>query len=117
MRLQLKLRTLEENNIFYLSVEVFFTAILAAAQSFFQLYAIRLGASNTEISLLTSIPSLFTIALSFPIGRFLQSSARPRRWIFGGLVMNRLTLGLLVLVPLVSLAGVTQGTLVIAVMI
>uniref|UniRef100_A0A7C4PLI8 MFS transporter n=1 Tax=Anaerolinea thermolimosa TaxID=229919 RepID=A0A7C4PLI8_9CHLR len=107
----------EDRSAFYLVVEIFFAAILGAAASFNGAYAIRLGASNEDIGLLTSLPALLAVIISIPAGRFLQGRARRKPWIAGSLLMHRAGFLLVALVPLLKIAGVNQGTVAVALLI
>lgn len=115
--LRLNLANEDDRNALYLVVEVFFAAILGAAATFNAAFALRLGASNTDIGLLTSLPSLLAIAISIPAGRFLQSRARRKPWIVGSLLMHRAGFLLVALVPLLKLAGLNQGSVLVALLI
>jgi len=115
--LRLNLANEDDRNALYLVVEVFFAAILGAAATFNAAFALRLGASNTDIGLLTSLPSLLAIAISIPAGRFLQSRARRKPWIVGSLLMNRAGYLLVALVPLLKLVGLNQGSVLVALLI
>lgn len=107
----------EDRSAFYLVVEIFFAAILGAAASFNGAYAIRLGASNEDIGLLTSLPALLAVIISIPAGRFLQGRARRKPWVAGSLLMHRAGFLLVALVPLLKIAGVNQGTVAVALLI
>jgi hypothetical protein len=107
----------DDRNAFHLVIEVFFAAVLAAAASFNGAYAIRLGASNEEIGLLSSLPALIAVAISIPVGRFLQGRARHKPWIAGSLMIHRSGYLLVALVPLLKLAGINQGSLAVALLI
>jgi len=115
--LRLNLANEDDRNALFLVVEVFFAAILGAAATFNAAFALRLGATNTDIGLLTSLPSLIAIAISIPAGRFLQARARRKPWIAGSLLMHRAGFLLVALVPLLKLAGLNQGTALVALLI
>ena len=100
-------------NAFYLIVEIFWASILAAAASFNGAYAIRLGAANVEIGLLSSLPALLALLVSIPAGQFLQARARRKPWIVSALMVNRIGYLIVALVPFLTLAGLQQGALVV----
>ena len=82
-------------------------------------YALRLGATNEDIGLLTSLPSLLAVLISIPVGRFLQTRVRRKPWIVYSLLMHRAGFLLVALVPFLKLLGLNlnSGTLVVAVLI
>ena len=97
------------DNSWYLCVEVFWAAMYASAQSFAGAYAIRLGASNSEVSLLSSIPALTAAVILLPVGHFLQYRARPTVWILASLLVARAGTLLYVAVPWVHLGNLSPG--------
>ncbi len=88
-----------DHNIWYLYVEVFWAAILSAAASFNATYAVRLGASNTMIGWLTSVPALIAVFLLVPSARFLERKRQRAPWIWGSLFLARLGYGLIAVLP------------------
>src|SRR5689334_7269362 len=87
--LRRKLADDDQKNALFIIVEVIWSGAFAIVSSFMSIFAIRLGATNTEIGLLTSIPALLTILVSFSAARFLQRRQNPLRWTFGSLVLFR----------------------------
>ncbi|MGC9522486.1 MAG: MFS transporter [Anaerolineae bacterium] len=87
-RLRRQARTRTDRNIWHLYVETFWAGIFMAAIAFNATYALRLGASNTQIGWLSSIPSLLAMVVLVPAARFLerQSDRAPyiRRSLFIG---------------------------------
>jgi MFS family permease len=88
-----------DHNIWYLYVEVFWAAMLAAAAAFNATYAVRLGASNTMIGWLSSVPALLAVFLLVPSARFLERKTQRAPWIWGSLFLARLGYGLIALLP------------------
>lgn len=115
--LRVNMNNEEDRSAFFLVVEIFFAAILGAAATFNGAYALRLGASNEDIGLLTSLPALLAVVISIPAGRFLQTRARRKPWIAGSLLMHRAGFLLVALVPLLKLAGLNQGSVAVALII
>ena len=68
--LRLNLDNQDDRNALFLVVEVFFAAVLGAAATFNAAFALRLGATNEDIGLLTSLPALLAVVISIPAGRF-----------------------------------------------
>ena len=116
MRINIPKINLEDRptrNAFYLVVEIFWASILAAAASFNGAYAIRLGAENVEVGLLSSLPALLALVVSIPAGQFLQARARRKPWIVSALMINRIGYLLIALVPLMNFLGIPHGTMVV----
>ncbi len=88
-----------ERNIWYLYVEIFWAAVLSAAAAFNSAFAVRLGASNTMIGWLSSLPSLIAVFLLIPSARFLESRRRRTPWLWGSLFIARLGYGLIAVLP------------------
>ncbi len=83
-------------------------AILAGAAAFNGPFALRLGATNSQIGLLSSIPALLALIITLPAGQFLSHRARRMPWLIWSLLLARIGYLLVALVPLVP--GVPQGT-------
>ena len=116
MRINIPKINLEDRptrNAFYLVVEIFWASILAAAAGFNGVYAIRLGAENVEVGLLSSLPALLALVVSIPAGQFLQARARRKPWIVSALMINRIGYLLIALVPLLNFLGIPHGTMVV----
>jgi MFS family permease len=107
----------EDRNLWYLVVEIFWAAILGAAANFNAAYAIRLGASNTDIGLLSSLPALIAVVISIPAGRFLESRTSRKPWLMAALFIARFTTILMAIVPFVHIPGISQGFIVVILMI
>lgn len=93
------LRGQTDRNIWNLYLEIFWAAILSAAASFNATFAVRLGASNTMIGWLSSIPSLLAVLILVPSARFLERRAHRAPWIWGSLFVARLGYGLIAVLP------------------
>lgn len=102
-----------DRNAWYLVIEIFWASMLAAAASFNAAFALRLGASNVEVGLLSSLPALVAVALSIPAGRFFQARTRRKPWILATLNAARLGYLLVALAPFLPLEGATLGLLVV----
>lgn len=100
-------------NAFYLVAEIFWASILAAAASFNGAYAIRLGASNVDVGLLSSLPALLALLVSIPAGQFLQARARRKPWIVSALMINRIGYLVVAMVPFFKVVGIPQGTMIV----
>jgi MFS family permease len=87
------------------------------AGAFSGAFAIRLGATNTEIGLLSSIPALLAIFISIPIGRILQRSTRKMFWPMCGLTLYRVGFMLVALAPWIHFAFITPAVYFIGILI
>ena len=106
-----------DRNAWYLVLEMFWAAILASAALFNAAFALRLGATNTQIGLLTSLPALLAVIVSIPAGRFLQRKRRHKPWILTALTLARSGYLLVALLPWLHLAGMPLGEQVILALI
>lgn len=107
----------DDRNAWNLSVEVFWAAILSSAAAFNAAFAVRLGASSTQIGLLTSLPALLAVLVTIPAGRFLEQRAKRKNWILGSLFIHRTGYLLIALLPLLTLAGLSLGAVVVGVLV
>jgi hypothetical protein len=90
----------ERHNRRVLQVEGIFAGLPANAMgSFFAVFAIALGATNTQVGMITSGPALMSLLCTIPIGRLLQRSRGYVRPIQGALIAHRLLLMALALIP------------------
>lgn len=106
---RLDLTRIEHRNAWYLVVEMFWASMLAAAATFNAAYAIRLGATNTQVSLLSSVPALMAVLISIPVGQFLQKRPKRKPWLLWSLGLHRIGYLLVILVPWLPLTGISKG--------
>jgi MFS family permease len=92
-------RTVQERNFWFMYLEAFFAPFTGIAGAFAGAYAIRLGATNTEIGLMSSIPPLLVILVSIPFGRILQTSSKKLLLAFTGISLYRIGYMLFALAP------------------
>jgi hypothetical protein len=57
-----------------------FVGIVAAAGTFLPVFLVRLGASGTEVGLLTAIPAFVAFTMAIPLGRWLQGRRNIVPW-------------------------------------
>lgn len=100
-----------ERNARLLEIEVFWAAFLSAAAAFNAAYALRLGATNAQIGLLSSIPALITLVITIPAGQFLNRRARRMPWVIWSLALARLGYLAVALIPFLNRPD--AGTLVV----
>lgn len=111
--LHLTTETTDQRNAYFMVVEIFFATFLNAAATFNAAYAIRLGASDAQISYLTSIPALIAILISIPAGNILKKTAQKKKLIIGSLALHRAGFVLVALVPWLQFFNIPQSTLVV----
>jgi MFS family permease len=107
----------DQANAWYLVVEIFWASMLAAAATFNSAFALRLGASNTQVGWLTSLPALVAVLVSMPAGRFLQRRARRKAWVLAALTVYRMGFIVMAFVPWMHVSDINQGALVVAVLV
>lgn len=102
MKMKLKFKQLDtgHRNLLFLVSEHVWSGFYTSVFSFGAVYAIRMGASDSEIGYLSSFPALLVALLAIPFGDFLQKSHRPQRWIPISLIAQRALFLSIVLVPL-----------------
>ena len=93
------LATTADKNAWYLIVEVFWAAVLAGVATFNATFALRLGAQNSHIGLLSSLPALLAVAISIPAGRFILRRSRRKGWVLWSLFVHRLGYVVVAAVP------------------
>jgi MFS family permease len=114
---RIDLNNKDDRNAYFLVIEIFWASLLAAAASFNSAYAIRLGAENVQVGLLSSLPALFAIIISIPAGVFLQSRTRRKPWILASISVHRFSFFLVALVPFIKFLGIPTGDLVVWVLV
>jgi len=115
--LRLNLATADDRNAWNLYVELFWASILGIAAAFNAAFAVRLGAENSHIGLLNSLPALAAILVSVPAGRFLERRAKRQAWVLGSLFVNRMGYVLVALVPWLPTAGLNKGAVLVALLV
>lgn len=111
--LSIKNKTLEERNAVYLVIEIFWASMLASAATFIAPFALRLGATNAQIGLLSSIPALMAVLVSIPAGRFLNKKHTRKNWLIASLFLYRASFLIVAFIPLLNLPLKLKGFLVI----
>ena len=115
--LGLDLKRKDDRNPLYLVLEMGWASFLASAAVFNSAFAVRLGADNTQVGLLTSIPALMAVLVSIPAGRFLQTRRQAKPWILSALTIYRSGYLLVALLPWLGLTHFSLGTQVIFVLV
>lgn len=93
------------NNALYLSIEIFWAAFLSAAAAFNAPFALRLGATNGDIGLLSSIPALLAILVTLPAGQFITRQRKRMPWLLGSLLLSRIGYLLVIFIPWLPLGN------------
>jgi MFS family permease len=99
----------QARNFKLLYFDVFLGTFAGIAGAFTGAFAVRLGATNTEIGLMSSIPSLIVIIFSIPFGRILQRAPNKVYWALGGLTIYRIGFTLLAIAPFINSSFMTPG--------
>jgi hypothetical protein len=82
-----------------LEIEVFWASFLSAAATFNAAFAVRLGASNPEVGLLSSMPALLAFLVTIPAGRYFSRKAQWMPLIVQSLFLHRLGFLVIALLP------------------
>ena len=61
-------------------IDSIFVGVVASGATFLPVFLVRLGASGTEVGLLTAIPALVAFAMAVPLGRWLQGRRNIVPW-------------------------------------
>ena len=88
-----------DRNIYHLYFDIFWWSLLGVAASFNSVYAIRLGASNTLVGLLSSLPALMVILLRFPAARIVERTPQRVSLVARSFAVARSTYLLIALLP------------------
>jgi MFS family permease len=100
-----------ESNARNLFMEIFWAGFLTAVVSFNAPFALRLGATNDQIGLLSSVPALLAIVVTLPAGRFFAHRSKRMPWVTGSLFIYRVGFLLIALIPWLPVAQ--KGTVLI----
>ena len=104
-----------DRNARYLYIEVFWASLLSAATTFNAPFALRLGATNAEIGLLSSIPALLALVITIPAGHFISRRARRQPVVIWSLFLYRLGFLFVTLIPWLPVAA--KGGLLVGLLI
>jgi Na+/melibiose symporter-like transporter len=115
--LRLDFERTDDRNAWFLVLEIFWAAVLGGAASFTSAYAVRLGATNADIGLLTSLPALLAVLVSIPSGRFLKSRSQHKPWLLSALSIHRAGYAVAALVPWLPLPDHLRGQVAVAIFI
>ncbi len=114
---KINLAKVDDRNAWYLVLEIFWASILGSVATFNAAYAIRLGADNFQVSLLSSIPALVAVLVSFPAGVFLQRRRRRKPWVLGSLQVYRVGYLLVAAAPWMHFFGIQPGMMVVLILV
>jgi len=88
-----------DRNIYHLYFDLIWWALFGVAASYNSVYAIRLGASNALVGLLSSMPALMGILLRFPAARLVERTPNRVPLITRSFALARSTYLLIALLP------------------
>jgi len=95
------LTRLQRHNFTICQMDAFSVGIVMGVQPFLSVFLTRLGATNFQVGLLSSIPGLVGLFLSIVVGRFLQSRTNIVPWYAGSRIIRIAKYGLAGAVSLV----------------
>ncbi len=102
-------RHVRQRNIWHLYQDLVWLGLATAATSYISVYAIRLGASERLLGLLTSVPSLLMVLLRVPAARLTERTADRKSLIVRSLLVRRLGYLVICVLPwLALLPGVRE---------
>lgn len=102
-------RHVRQRNIWHLYQDLVWLGLATAATSYISVYAIRLGASERLLGLLTSVPSLLMVLLRIPAARLTERTADRKSLIVRSLLVRRLGYLVICVLPwLALLPGVRE---------
>jgi len=104
-----------ERNIWHLYQDILWVGLAGAASTFTSVYAIRLGASDALIGLLSSLPALIVILLRLPAAQLVERTGDRVHLIARSLVVTRCLYLVLALLPLLRLSQ--EATIFVALVI
>ncbi|NPV07163.1 MAG: MFS transporter [Anaerolineae bacterium] len=91
----------QERNVALLYLDIAAASVMAAAANFNGALALRLGASNALIGLMTSLPALITMIGMIPASVIVERQTRRWPMMLRSLLITRVLFFLIVLIPLV----------------
>ncbi len=92
-------------NAHRLYADVLWSSVFSAVVAFNGAFAVRLGASNELIGLLSSVPPLVVAVLTLPMGQLVERSARRVRMVAWSVLAHRSGFLLVALMPFVVVTG------------
>ncbi len=98
---RIRVVTGQARNYRLVQVDSVFMGLVAVAGTFLPVFLVRLGASGTEIGLLTSLPALTAFLLAIPSGRWLQHRRNIVPWYSRLRLIAWLSYGVIALMALV----------------
>lgn len=91
----------QRQNFIYVQIDAIGIGLANAAAPFLPVFLTRLGASNFQVGLLTSMPALTGLLFGVLVGRFLQSRRKVVPWFSGARFVSVSAYALTGLVPLI----------------
>ena len=92
-------RHVRQRNIWHLYQDLIWLGLATAATSYVSVYAIRLGASDRLLGLMTAVPSLLMVLLRIPAARLTERTADRKSLIVRSLFVRRLGYLVICLLP------------------
>jgi MFS family permease len=92
-------RHVRQRNIWHLYQDLIWLGLASAVNTYINVYAIRLGASETLLGLRASIPSLMVVLLRGPAAQWMERTSDRKSLIFRSLLLGRSFYLLIFLLP------------------
>ncbi len=86
-------------NLWDLRTMLIWAGVISSAASFNGNFAVRLGASNQLIGLMSSLPALIVVITTLPAARFIESRRHRLPWVAGSIFLHRLAYLFIALMP------------------
>src|SRR6266542_2857014 len=96
---ELKGYTPTDRNLFLLCMEIIPIGFASGALAFNGPFVLKLGASNSLIGAMASLPALMVIIFTLPAARFMERVRTRKPWVTGSLGISRTIYLLIALVP------------------
>ncbi len=102
----------QRDNFYNVQMEALGVGVEVATVPFLPVFLTRLGATSSQVGLLTSVPALAALLLTIPVGRFLQGRRNIRPWYSVARLVTTSSYALIGLLPvLVSRQAIVPAVL------
>ncbi len=88
-----------DRNLFFLCMEIIPIGLASGALSFNGPFVLKLGASNSLIGAMSSLPALMVILFTIPAARFMDRVQDRKPWVTGSLALSRMIYLLIAITP------------------
>ena len=88
-----------DRNLFFLCIETIPIGLASGALSFNGPFVLKLGASNSLIGAMSSLPALMVILFTIPAARLMEKVPDRKPWVTGSLALSRIIYLLIAIIP------------------